>query len=104
MAKKNEKEANEETIMEEPIASEQKGEGKPKKVNPKKETKTKIVEESVKRTLLDLIDNMEDSSLIFEKLMRHGYYEQYQEERDLKNKGYKITPTITKEEFEKIIN
>lgn len=100
MAKKNinnEKEVIEEKETQETNTSNEKEKPKPsRKVEDKKE---KTI---VKRTLLDLIDEMEDTSLIFEKLMRHGYYKQYKQERKLKEQGYNITPSITKEEFEKI--
>ena len=87
MAKKKQKEEEEVPVEETPV-----DESKPKKVE----------EKPVKKTLIDLIDEMEDSTLIFEKLMEHGYYNQYKNELRLKEQGRFVAPSMTVEEFNKI--
>lgn len=78
-----------------------------KKVVDKKEpTKKKKIEKPVDNNLyclIDLINELEDSRDIFVKLSLSGYYKQFIKEQELQKKGYTITPTITKTEFNKIL-
>lgn len=77
------------------------------KSKPKKEVKTETptinVEDNTVKTLLDWIDECEDSSFIFEKLMKHGYYQQYKTERELRKQDKFIPPKVTRSEFNRIM-
>lgn len=80
------------------VKSKPKNTGRVKKQEPPKDASL-----LVEKTLLDCIDELEDSSFIFEKLVKHGYYQQYKEERELRKQNRFIPPSITVEEFNKIM-
>lgn len=66
---------------------------------PKKEEEEVVV----KKTLLECIDELEDSTLIFEKLVKHNLYQQYKEERELRKQDRFIPPTINVDEFKRLM-
>lgn len=101
MSDKNKKELDKTVITED----------KPKKNNtPKrnKEVKPKRIIKSDKEnvklyTLIDLINNYEDSLYALTKVSEKGLYPKYLDELESKEKGLKITPTVTDSEFKEIL-
>lgn len=83
----------------------------------KKETKKEeVVEDTSKKvtknnksngelkTLIELVDNSKVGKFIIGvKLSKSGYLKQYHEEEKLRKGGFPIEPSMTEEEFNKII-
>ena len=76
---------------------------KTSKAQKKQQTPKKEEEVVVKKTLLECIDELEDSTLIFEKLVQHNLYQQYKEERELRKQDRFIPPTINVDEFKRLM-
>ncbi len=102
--KKEQEEAIElETKVEKTIAPKKKDTNSktksPKKTKPKKEKEI----DNTKYTLVELVLSYENSPYALTKISEKGYYPQYIKELNKQDNGLSIKPTITKSEFNKIL-
>lgn len=65
--------------------------------------KKKIKPEPVYSTLVSLVDTVKDDEDLLDKLVRSGYYNDYQKELEYIRLGYTIAPSVNVEEFYKKI-